>query len=104
MGHRGAEQEVALGRGDLEQTQRVGGRRAGRGGSGGAGRDRGTWVCLGEEGTHRSSLGELQPPAPQPTGPCGSHQSSHPSADCIQLKIAPWEERSEEEQDQSPLP
>lgn len=54
-------------------------------------------MCLGEERTRHSSLGEWQPPAPQPTGPCGSHQSSHSSADCIQLKIAPWEERSEDE-------
>lgn len=59
----------------------------------------------GEEGTHRSSLGELQPPAPQPTGPCGSHQSSHPSADCIQLKIAPWEEGGEvESRTRAPFP
>lgn len=36
-------------------------------------------------------------PSSSAHGSCGSHQSSHPSADCIQLKIAPWEEGREVE-------
>jgi len=39
-----------------------------------------------------SSLQERQPPAPQPTGQRAPRQSSHCSADCTQLKIAPEEE------------
>lgn len=67
---------MALGRGDLEQTQRVDGEQ-GEEAQVGSGGIRGRWVCLGEEGTHRSSLGELQPPAPQPTGPVDP--ISHPT-------------------------
>lgn len=77
------------------QTQKVDGEQGeedqvGLEGSGGCG-------CLREEGTHGSSLREMKPLAPQPTGSCGCHQSSHPSADCIQLKISPWEEGTEVE-------
>lgn len=39
-----------------------------------------------------SSLRELQPPAPQPTGWRAPHQSSRYSTDCTQLKKASEEE------------